>query len=169
MPKEKRNYKVSSNLEIGSARIGFRNFSGKEGKYNPKGRRNFCVFLDDKALVKELENDGWNVRYLMPREEDDDPQAYLQVTVSFKNFPPKVEMMTRKNKVILDEGTIDSLDWADIENIDLVLRPYNWGPINGKSGVKAYLKSAYVMVIEDQFAAKYRDYPFNDEDDDEPV
>ncbi len=60
---------VTSNISIEHARIGFRNFSGDAGKFNPAGKRNFCVFLEhDLGLT--LQEDGWNVRWLQPRDED---------------------------------------------------------------------------------------------------
>lgn len=148
---------LNKNIIIENARIGFRNFSGKEGKYNPAGRRNFCVFLDSK-IAEELIGDGWNIRYLEPRDPDDDKQAYLQVTVNFSNIPPKIIVITSKNKTTLEESTVNMLDWAEIENVDLIIRPYNWD-VNGKSGVKAYIKSMYVTLVEDEFEKKYRDVP----------
>lgn len=148
---------LNKNIIIENARIGFRNFSGKEGKYNPAGRRNFCVFLDPK-IAEELVADGWNIRYLEPRDPDDDKQAYLQVTVNFSNIPPKIIVITSKNKTTLEESTVNMLDWAEIENVDLIIRPYNWD-VNGKSGVKAYIKSMYVTLVEDEFEKKYRDVP----------
>jgi len=148
---------LNKNIIIENARIGFRNFSGKEGKYNPAGRRNFCVFLDSK-IAEELIGDGWNIRYLEPRDPDDDKQAYLQVAVNFSNIPPKIIVITSKNKTTLEESTVNMLDWAEIENVDLIIRPYNWD-VNGKSGVKAYIKSMYVTLVEDEFEKKYRDVP----------
>lgn len=148
---------LNKNIIIEDARIGFRNFSGKEGKYNPAGRRNFCVFLDSK-IAEELIGDGWNIRYLEPRDPDDDKQAYLQVAVNFSNIPPKIIVITSKNKTTLEESTVNMLDWAEIENVDLIIRPYNWD-VNGKSGVKAYIKSMYVTLVEDEFEKKYRDVP----------
>jgi len=148
---------VKKNIVIENARIGFRNFSGKEGKFNPAGRRNFCVFLETD-LAKELEEDGWNVRWLQPRDEAEESQAYLQVAVSFDNIPPKIILVTKKSKTPMDEQSIDILDWAEIENVDLIIRPYNWD-VNGKGGVKAYIKTMYVTIVEDEFEEKYYDVP----------
>lgn len=148
---------VNKNIVIENARIGFRNFSGKEGKFNPAGRRNFCVFLETD-LAKELDSDGWNVRWLQPRDETEEPQPYLQVAVSFDNIPPKVILVTKKSKTPLDESSVDILDWAEIENVDLIIRPYNWD-VNGKGGVKAYIKTMYVTIVEDEFESKYYDVP----------
>jgi len=148
---------VKNNIIIENARIGFRNFSGKEGKFNPAGRRNFCVFLDfDLGLT--LEQDGWNVRWLEPRDPDENKQPYLQVAVSFDNIPPKMLIVSSKGKTILDAESVSILDWAEIAEVDLIIRPYNWD-VNGKAGVKAYVKSMYVTIAEDEFEAKYYDVP----------
>lgn len=149
---------VKNNIVIEGARIGFRNFSGKEGQYNPAGRRNFCVFLDDKVLAEQLLKDGWNVRTLRPREEGDEEQPYLQVAVNYENIPPKIVLITDHGKTNLEESEVGMLDWADIKNVDLIIRPYNWD-VNGKQGVKAYAKSLYVTIEEDEFESKYYDVP----------
>jgi hypothetical protein len=149
---------VKDNIIMENARIGFRNFSGAEGKFNPAGRRNFCVFLDDSKLVHNLENDGWNIKYLKPREEEDESQAYLQVSVAYTNIPPKIVLVTSRGKTILDEDTIDMLDWVELKNVDIIINPYNWD-VNGKSGVKAYAKSVYITIMEDVFEQKYLDVP----------
>lgn len=153
---------VKNNIVIENARIGFRNFSGKEGKYNPAGRRNFCVFLEGD-LGKTLEEDGWNVRWLEPKDDSEERQAYLQVSVSFDNIPPKMIIVSSKGKTILDEESVGILDWAEIKEVDLIIRPYNWtlhaGTRNEKTGVKAYIKTMYVVIHEDEFESKYFDVP----------
>ena len=150
---------MAENITIENAKIIFRNFSGEEGKFNAKGDRNFCVLInneDSDALAKE----GWNIKWLRPRDDQDEPQAYLPVKVNFNNIPPKIVLITSRGKNKLDEDTVGSLDWAELENVDLIIRPYDWN-VNGKTGRKAYLKAGYFTIVEDAFESKYYDVPDN--------
>lgn len=148
---------MADKIRMENARIIWRNFSGKADKFNPKGgKRSFSVVIEDGELAAQLAADGWNVKQLKPRNEDEetDPNYSLQVKVSFDNKPPRIYLVTRNNKVLMNEDTVDSLDYAEISNVDLVIAPYTYD-VNGKSGVAAYLKTMYVTVIEDEFADKY--------------
>lgn len=149
---------ANSQIVMEGVRIIFRNFEGKEGQYNRLGDRNFAVLLDNET-AEELTKDGWNVKWLKAKEEYNEPeQAYLQISVNFKGRPPRVVMINSRGRTDLDEDTVDTLDWIDIANVDLIVRPYEWS-VNGKSGIKAYLKSLFVTVDEDELEIKYSNVP----------
>lgn len=144
-----------NSVVLEGVRIVFRNFAGKEGQYNREGDRNFGVLLDEDVATA-MAKDGWNVKWLKAREEDESEQAYLSVTVGYKGRPPRVAMITSRGRTALSEDEIEVLDWVDIENVDLIVRPYEW-VVNGKTGIKAYLKSIFVKINEDALELKYAD------------
>lgn len=150
---------VTRNLVIEHADIGFRNFQGKADKFNAEGNRHFTVFFEHDH-GEELEQEGWNIKWLQAREEGDLDKPIMEVTLNYMNIPPKVVLVSGPNKTIMNEDTVGILDWADIENVDLIIRPYNW-EVNGRTGVKAYVKTMYVTIQRDEFAHKYDDLQEN--------
>lgn len=88
------------NIIMENARILFRNFSGNPSKFNAKGKRTFCLVIDPD-MADRLSEEGWNVKFLKPREEGDTPTPYIQVNVGFKDDSsksPKIYMVTRKKR-----------------------------------------------------------------------
>ena len=150
---------VKKFYDVVSGAIRFRNFAGKEGRYNKAGDRNFCLLLNPED-ADEMLKDGWNVRFLDPRDEGDEPTPYIQIKVGFggKGHPPKIVLVTKRGKTQVDEETVNTLDWAEIEKADIAINPYHY-EVNGKSGVKAYLKTMYVTIAEDDFEERYYDVP----------
>lgn len=157
---------MAKRTRIDNARIMFRNFAGREGQYNREGDRNFAVLLDDPKMVKSMEKDGWNVKYLKAREPDEEPQAYLQVSVNYKGRPPRIVMIANRRgrpvRTDVPEELVETLDWIEIAKADMILNPYEWS-VSGKTGIKAYLKTLFVTVDEDELEQKYDDVPYANE------
>lgn len=145
------------NVILEDVRILFRNFSGKEGQFNRAGNRNFNVLLPED-IAKQMLKDGWNVKELKPRDEEDELEYRVEVAVNYGGRPPRLVMVTSRGKTNLDEDSVDLLDWADIVHADVILRPYQW-EVNGKTGVKAYLQTGFFTIREDELELKYADTP----------
>lgn len=149
--------KRNKSILIENAQLMFKNFEGVAGKFNPPGIRNFCVKLDPE-VAESLAADGWRIRYLEPREEDGDRLAYMSVAVSYAKRPPKIVMISSRGKSVIPEEDLKILDWAEMENVDLMINPSDW-EMNGNSGRKAYLQSMYVTIYEDALEQKYNNAP----------
>ena len=148
-------YRNIPNISIDDAHIFSKNFSGKESDYNVEGVRNFCLALDEETADK-LHADGWNVKKLPQRDEDDAPLFYLPVAVAFSHVPPKIVLVKGPGKLVrLYEDRVHILDTAYISKVDLTVTPYQWELKSGKSGVKAYLKTMYVTLDKDEFEDRY--------------
>lgn len=149
------------NLKIENATLRYRNFSGTRDKYHP-GVRNFSVVLDEED-AEMLKQDGWNIK-AKPSNADPDEMVYtLPVSLRFDVYPPKIVMLAGNNRTYLDETTVAELDRAEIKNVDLMIRPREW-ELNGKKGVKAMLKTAYVTVEMDDLDMKYANYGMDSEE-----
>lgn len=149
-------------IGVEHAHIIWRNFRGEERKYNKKGDRNFNLVLD-REQARVFRDEGFNVRERPPRDEGDDPQYLLQVSVNFdKGRPPEAILVTKRSKTRLNADTVGELDYAELENVDVTIRPYHWELDGGRSGVKAYLNKITATLLEDEFDEKYADIPWAD-------
>ena len=161
---------VRNNITIEGARIIFRDFSGEKNRYN--NDKTFTLALEEE-LADRLYDDGWPVRWLEPRNDDDGRTPILTVKLMFGKYPPQVVMITGGKKKVLGENEVHILDWANFENVDVKITPYNYD-FNGKKGVKAYLKSLWVTIAEDEFERKYQSIPYAEsteavEEEEEPL
>lgn len=142
-------------IEIQNADIFYLNFSGKPDKYNKDGgKRSFCCEIDyDTACT--LKEAGWTgIKLREPREEGDDPSAYIRIALRFDVYPPKIRQITSNGMRKITETTVDNLDWAEIERVDLSFRGYNWSR-DETPKIKAYLVEMYVTLYESNLAKKY--------------
>lgn len=146
-------------IMLEGARIIFRNFEGRPDKFNPeKGKRTFGVALDDEA-ANVLEHDGWNVKRKPPRNDEEEGLNHLSVAVGDGRYPPKVILVTSRNKSYLPFEMIGMLDQMEFESTDVIIRPRRWQDGNGEWHIKAYLKTILVKAYEDPLDAKYSDVP----------
>jgi ribosomal protein L21E len=139
----------------------FKNFAGKGGKFNREGDRNFCVAIDDPDAIQRLLDEGWSVKALKTRYEDEEPTRYLKVKVKYNpDLPgrdPKAYLISGNSKELLNSRNVGCLDTAVIDNWDLIITPYHWTLDSGASGISAYLKTCYATLEEDELSAKYAD------------
>lgn len=151
---------------IEDAKIIWKNFAGEEKQNNREGDRNFCVRIDDPEFAQVLAGDGWNIKHYTPRDGyDGDEFDYLQVAVKYEKYPPEIIMVTKRNKVVMTESNVGILDSKRFTAADIIITPSYW-EVNGKTGIKAYVQTMYVVVEENPFAAKYE--RFNGGGDDLP-
>ena len=146
-------------LNLEGVRVGFKNFSGRETAFNNEGDRNFVAFLDFD-LAQELAQQGWNIKFPDQPETDDSGELirepYLPIKVSYKHQAPSVYLIDIENnhKTVLDEATVNLADSSTLLPSDLIINASHWN-VNGKSGIKAYLKTAYLNIEPSPFFAKY--------------
>ena len=151
---------MAKNINIEGAKIIFRNFAGTRFS---DGKRNFSIVLDDKD-AETLREEGWNVKQFETR--DGDIINHLPVDVRFQRNPdfehlnPAIWWIAGDSRTKLSEKAVGNLDHAEIANVDIVIRPYDYSKKfkvkKGDPFIKAQVKSMYVTVIEDSVDAKYR-------------
>ena len=145
-------------IEFEDVRIMYKNFRGEGSKYNAKGKRNFCLRFDTpelRELAKDMAESGWHIRETTPRDPDEDPIPYTKINVNYDGkMPPKIYLVTKKKKTLLDAETVGQLDYAEILSIDLVVSQSIWER-DDDAGISGYVKNMYVTVVEDSFAEKY--------------
>ena len=143
-------------LTIENATLIYKNFAGTAKRYNAKGLRNFHIVLDTDT-AKMLESDGWNIKWDDPKEDGDTPRPHIKVALSFDNFPPRIVLISGKGgtkRTVLDAESVEILDWAEIQHADIVLSGSRW-EVQGKHGIKAWLRKAFITLSEDDLESKY--------------
>lgn len=143
--------------DIKSLPAAYRNFAGDPDRFNPQGcMGNFWVFLTDEK-AHELEAQGLNVRWRENR--DGDMEGRLQVFVRFEHVPPKIFVKSGDKATELDKDSVRGLNHDELSSASLIINPYRY-VVNGREGVKAYLKKGYFTLSEDPYEAAFMgDHP----------
>lgn len=148
-------------FEVTNAKIKFRNFAGRGGKYNHEGDRSFVWYFDDEDIYEDLKEYGFNVKdkTYVNSNGDEVSEYHLLIKVKYKDGRgPKVHLWAGDDESMLDEDTIDELDDDKlvILGFDFDIRPYDW-EVNGATGRTAYLDSCAVYIRPNRFR-KRADY-----------
>lgn len=156
--------RVENTIRIDDAKIIIRNFEGKETKFNPPGRRNFGVIIPTIEQAVAMQGDGWNVKWLEPRpdaEEGTERVPWLPVDIDYQKYrPPHIVVITSKNRRNIGEDEVETLQWANLVLVDMIIRPYTWDPEHGK--IKAYLQTMFATIELDELQQKYEEAPLPD-------
>lgn len=139
----------------------FRNFGGEKRKYNAQGDRNFVIFLPD-AQAESMQREGWNIKLLKPRPDDEDQrfQPYLRVAIGYKIKPPTVGVLSSRGRTDLGEAELEVLDWMEFAKVDLIINGSPYKLDDGTEGYKCWLKSLFVTINEDELQLKYADVEY---------
>lgn len=142
-------------FKVENAQLIYRNLRGEVNQFNSLGHNVFCVILEPD-VAERMAADGWLIKTTNPREEGEEGVPYIQIRANFDNKPPRVVMITNegKTRTPLDKSTIGILDWVDIKTCDLIAVSFDW-EFAGKSGTKAYLKTMFIEIEEDDLERKY--------------
>ena len=67
-------------------------------------------------------------------------------------------MINSQGRIDLGQDEVSMFDWVNIAKCDLIISPYNWN-VNGNTGKKAYLKSIFITIDEDELEQMYANVP----------
>lgn len=136
--------------------IKFRNFAGRPTKFDKVGgKRSFALILSPE-LADALVADGWNVNIPVPKEEGYPPIPILNVKVNLtSNFPPELWIVREDTKTKLNEDSVSSLDYAEIESVDITFSPHEFQRKDGSYAANAYLTKMYIKIKKDELEERY--------------
>lgn len=144
------------------------NFAGDPTKDRfADARRKANLLIPDPEQAKDLIKAGFKVRETRPRPDDDPndfvPEFFVTVLLKYRNrknepvkYPPKVYLVSGGNEpVLLDEDSVACIDQMRIRNVNVILNPYEYDPVN--NGMSLYIRTMYVEqdLDDDPYAARY--------------
>src|SRR5690242_4257202 len=107
------NRRQDKRLVLEDVTILFPNFAGEKRQFNDKGKRNFCIALPED-LAELMANEGWNIKRLKPRDEDETGTPFLKINVNYEGrTKPRASVVTLSKNIRtpLDEEDIEIFDW----------------------------------------------------------
>ena len=149
-----------NDINITDGKIAYSNFSGRPTQFKPEGGVRTVTFVIPVDIADQLRNDGWNLREQILSDDGEVRRYLLEAKLTFrtregKPRDPKIFIVRNDGLVHVTEETVDTLDRAEILNVDAVIGPsyWEWG---GRKGIAAYINSMYVTIKENPIDEKYR-------------
>ena len=154
--------KEQSEVTLEDVRLLWPNFRGAATKFNSAGgKRETWIEVPDEA-VPLLADLGYPVKFREGREEGDPGYYTLALAVNMTPpepiRPPVIAMVNHRGRTLLDEETVELLDFADVVSVDVTITPSDW-EVGDNKGRKAYIKELYATINESRLASKYADVP----------
>ena len=151
------------------------NFSGDPRRDKFGSDKRYANIIVPEELAEELIDEGFNIKMTKPREGDEEefvPTYYVAIKLAYRNrngepkqWPPKVLLVVEDSVTELDEESVDCIDYAWIDRVNVVLNKYE-----SERGKSLYIKTLEVFqrVEDDPILARHarRGQVMHDSDDD---
>ena len=174
---------LTNTIAIDNTRFIFQtNFSGDPNNDRfGDSRRKANIMIPDPEQAKDLMKAGFKVRETKPRPDEDPrdfvPEYFVTGILMYRTrggspvkYQPKVYLVSGDNEpMLLDEDTVSCIDQMRVKNVNVILNPYEYDPLN--HGMSLYIRTMYVEqdLDDDPYVARYRKrHPDEDEQDDMP-
>ena len=139
------------------------NFSGDPTQVDPRGgKRTFKIALPEEEALR-MQEDGWNIKYMPPRDEQDDPLYFTEIVLNMeKRIEPEIYVCTewdgRKKKSRLHGDDVGQLDGMRFLKADV-----NIFPRVHEHGIKGHCNQLVVVQAKGNlFDGDYDDYEEDD-------
>lgn len=137
---------------IDNAKLKYKNFSGKQGRFPGSRSVNILIDEEDKALL---------IKHGLKVNERQNPhtgemECTVRINIKYNNGNgPKIAQRTGSNPdfVLLDEVTVDALDKCTISEAKIA-----WTYGFGSGNPVAYLREMQVVIVPSIFAPDANDY-----------
>lgn len=131
-------------------------------------RRKANILVRDPELVRDLIKDGIRVRETKPFRDQDpgefEPEYFVTAILKYRTrsgdpvrYPPKVYLVKDDgDPVLLNEDTVACIDDMRVKNVNVVLNPYEYDPVNHEKNL--YIRTIYIeqALDDDPYAERYR-------------
>lgn len=136
----------------------YENFSGRPGRYNEEGNRNFVVKIDDPAIAQALINDGFYLKKLEKLDDDAPDVWHMKISFKYKPTPNneidpydvKIKVIMNGQSAEMNRHNVNGIDKLIIRSASVQFHPYRWDKKDPHKA-SAWLDSAKLRVESDYY------------------